>query len=517
MQQALATKASAGIAALGKGKGGKNEHPMVGLARGVFSSVVGPSENKDHTDIGPEHVSDLLSQIHDPANQFHLEEVLGQTNEQLNKVINDAQSVAKTSGTQLYQEDVQRLPGYIDAVKPLIKQGINPLAAPTIQSAISSLPSRPTAVTTAAIEAHKAAQVASEAAAAASKARAVHYTAPPPSKPMSGNYEVGPPEARTTQFVEIRDGKPFNAAGEPMDAATMRNARLVSPGEATAQVRTSAPPTNPNQVLLAKPGVYTSEQIKTAQKLVDQKNTNAALLSHLTPAAIETSARRYHDTGGELPSGMGKEGWAIKAAVMNKEAEMYPGSSLAGNKADFTGFKSALTSLDRQAALTGAFEKTAESNLDIALANSNRVDRTGSPIINKYLLKLKGDYAGDDDTKLLENAVITAANEYGKVISGSTSGQVTDAAKQEAKQLLNEALAKGTFAKVAAQMKQEMGNRRLGFDTQRQELQRAIVRDPDAKTEYVFPDGHKISGTKAQVDAYKADVEAAQKAAAGAK
>lgn len=141
-QQALATKASAGIAALGKGKGGKNEHPLIGLARGVFGSVIGPAENKDHADIGPEHVSDLLSQMHAPENQFRLDEAVGQAGQKL-KALGDTLEAGGGGKAPVYQEDLLNHKDFQAAVAPLVRQGINP--APFIQSFVNRFEPKPTA------------------------------------------------------------------------------------------------------------------------------------------------------------------------------------------------------------------------------------------------------------------------------------------------------------------------------------------------------------------------------------
>ncbi len=127
-----------------------------------------------------------------------------------------------------------------------------------------------------------------------------------------------------------------------------------------------------------------------------------------------------------------------------------------------------------------AFEDTASKNLDIALANSHRNGRTGSPIINEYLQWGQGKLLGNDDIALFNNSIETAANEYAKVTTGMTSGVLSDAARLQAKSMLDKSLADGTFTKVVAQMKKEMENRRNGYDKQIGEIrQRTLGRQDE--------------------------------------
>lgn len=65
------------------------------------------------------------------------------------------------------------------------------------------------------------------------------------------------------------------------------------------------------------------------------------------------------------------------------------------------------------------------------------------------------------------------------MISGSTgSAAATDASRREAEELLNASFSKGTTTKVIAQMKQEMENRRKGFDDQLGQLRQQMKGNP---------------------------------------
>ncbi len=145
LQDALTAKASAGKAALG-GKPGKNDHPMVGLAHSIFDHVIGPSENKKHTDIGPEHVSDLITQMHDKGNIFNAANASEQSGAGVSGIIKEMQDAAKQNNTgPIYQEDVPNHPKFAEVVRPLTSENLNPLQNEGVSSRLSVLPHRPSA------------------------------------------------------------------------------------------------------------------------------------------------------------------------------------------------------------------------------------------------------------------------------------------------------------------------------------------------------------------------------------
>ena len=61
---------------------------------------------------------------------------------------------------------------------------------------------------------------------------------------------------------------------------------------------------------------------------------------------------------------------------------MMPGLDLATAKADFEANKASLTSLQKQRDAIGAFEQTAQKNIDIFLEQAGKVVDTGSPLAN---------------------------------------------------------------------------------------------------------------------------------------
>ncbi len=144
INEALLNKASAGKAALGKP--GKDSHSLVHVANNLFDHVIGPSENKKHVDIGPEHIADLVAKMRDPANRFDIGGASAQAGAGVGAIIKELQDAAKANGTgQLYQEDVPGHPKFAGAVSSLTSEGLNPLTNEGVSSRLSVLPHRPSA------------------------------------------------------------------------------------------------------------------------------------------------------------------------------------------------------------------------------------------------------------------------------------------------------------------------------------------------------------------------------------
>lgn len=218
---------------------------------------------------------------------------------------------------------------------------------------------------------------------------------------------------------------------------------------------------NPEDILL-HPNDFTPEQVKSAEKLMAQRHQPQQPITILTPEALDQSARRYLKSGELPPLGMGDK--STRQNIINRAAELDHDSDIAGSKAEYQAGKSALTSIERQYGVTRTAEKTADKTLSIVEDVSNKVDRTGSPLVNRYLLYLKGQVAGDTETQKLDNAIETASSEYARVIAGGTGNQqLTDAAQAKGKRMLQAAMGKGTMKAVMNQMRQEMAAKNSAY------------------------------------------------------
>lgn len=197
----------------------------------------------------------------------------------------------------------------------------------------------------------------------------------------------------------------------------------------------------------------------------------------LTDEAKAGLAEYVKMTGSLPPLGMGAAAAQDRRDIFNMAFGKgdFTGQDMGTNQATFSANKSAMGKLEGQAGLALAFEKTANKNADLALGLSNKVDRTGSPVVNRFYLKAKGQYAGDPDVAAFEAAVKTFANEYAKVTTGQTGGAaVSDSARAEIDKLINASQTPEQFAAVINLMKQEMRNRAAAYGEQRAEMKNQI-------------------------------------------
>lgn len=184
--------------------------------------------------------------------------------------------------------------------------------------------------------------------------------------------------------------------------------------------------------------------------------------SPLSDVALTITAVNYLKTGSLPTLGMGKDAASSKTAIINKAseiAEKYGAGDIAYNKAVTDANKGALKTMQQRQSTLQAAEQTATKNLDLALSLAKNVPDTGSPIVNRIVRNVANDYLGDPETQSFVNAILTAASEYAKVVSGAFSNQaLTDSARNEAKERISTALTKGQLESVIATMKQEMEN-----------------------------------------------------------
>lgn len=209
--------------------------------------------------------------------------------------------------------------------------------------------------------------------------------------------------------------------------------------------------------------------------------TNSGSDVPITGDAISNAAARYNIDGTLPPMGMGKAAAAGRSAILNKAAELAAASGISandqriaqiGNKAN----TAALSKIQQQQTMIGAFEKNFNMNADIALEYSAKVDRTGVPLANKWINAGKRSIAGDPDLSAYDQAIKSTVNEYAKIVSGSMGN--TALAEGEIKKvegLLNAAQTPAQVNAVINLMKRETQNRMKGFDEEKTSLRASMT------------------------------------------
>lgn len=234
-----------------------------------------------------------------------------------------------------------------------------------------------------------------------------------------------------------------------------------------------------------------------------------APIATLTPAAIDNAADIYNKTG-NLPA-MGRGGDAMRGAILNKAAEKLKaaGKTAEANLVERQAFQADTSSLKNLTKLKDqvfSFEQTANKNLDIALNLSDRADRTGSPVINRWLQAGKKSIAGDPDVAAFDAAIRTAINEVAKVTSGASGGAITsDSARHEIESQLNSYQTVEQVKSVIGVLKQDMSNRRAGIDSQIYDIRGRLDNKPSALPEQGQPAASGIQQPQPQTQPKPSD------------
>jgi hypothetical protein len=204
----------------------------------------------------------------------------------------------------------------------------------------------------------------------------------------------------------------------------------------------------------------------------------------LSKESVINAAARYN-TDGTLPPNLGRgtQGPRQTAQILNEAARQAAERgdtpqaqriAQLANKAS----SAALTKVTTQEAQVGAFEKNFNKNADLAIDASSKVDRTGVPIVNKWINAGKRAVTGDPDLAVFDTAVKATVNEYSKIVSGATGNQAaTDGEIKHINELLNAAQKPEQVVAVINFMKKETGNRMTSFADQKKEIQGNMIQE----------------------------------------
>lgn len=139
----------------------------------------------------------------------------------------------------------------------------------------------------------------------------------------------------------------------------------------------------------------------------------------------------------------------------------------------------ALLQFEKNAAAIQSFEKMLVTNVQVAKELSEKVGRTNSPYLNRPLLELKKNLAGDPDVAeylfQVENVVLPEA---ARILSNpNLTGPQTDAAREEVRKGMSGAMSPEQINRIMDRIVSDAQNRTKGIDEQKAKLIREI-RDP---------------------------------------
>lgn len=167
--------------------------------------------------------------------------------------------------------------------------------------------------------------------------------------------------------------------------------------------------------------------------------------------------------GGSLPPGLSRTsaGSKLVQQVMHRMAEMGGPQAQIANVATVKADESSLRNMTRMADAATSFERTAKENFDLALRESKGAIPTNwGPWINRWVENGETG-AGNPNVPAYVAALLTAANEYAKIMSGSTGAQgSTVDSRREAAELFSPYLNQGQIDRVVSIAETDMANRK---------------------------------------------------------
>lgn len=221
------------------------------------------------------------------------------------------------------------------------------------------------------------------------------------------------------------------------------------------------------------------------------KNATSGGDNVLTGDALDYAAESYRKTG-KMPSlGLGSSGAAgqnrsniikraTELAIGNLSGKSVSQGTLAADvsladQLDVKSAGTALTNISRIASSAEAYENTALRNMEIVKSKMPKGEATNlGPWLDRWVQSGRSEF-GDPDVPPYVTSLVTVANEYAKVMSGSTGAQgSTVDSRREAAELLNAAQTTDQVINVMDVMKQDMENKKSAYRDQASELRGRI-------------------------------------------
>jgi hypothetical protein len=124
-----------------------------------------------------------------------------------------------------------------------------------------------------------------------------------------------------------------------------------------------------------------------------------------------------------------------------------------------------LTQLTKVRGTVSSFEDAFKLDLGNAEEAAKAVPRSSAKLFNSWSQLASANLTDNPDLAAFRVATQTAINQYARLMFSATGGGTsTDSARAHAEDLLNTAMAKGTYAAALGQMKKEVANRVTGLD-----------------------------------------------------
>jgi hypothetical protein len=208
-------------------------------------------------------------------------------------------------------------------------------------------------------------------------------------------------------------------------------------------------------------------------------DTSAHTAGNLNEDALTNAAWRQILLGDSGIRGYNKEAVAQRALIANNVAKIAKDAGVSPQELTTTSgrnkaLQSSLTNLQKQSDVMQKSEQGFQNNLDQALQLSEKLTRSGSPVINKWLLGGRAAI-GDPDVAAFDAAINAASVDYARIMSGQTgAGGTPISTAEEAKQLLRKELSNQSLQAVADVLHRDIMGQQQAVDQQRQTIMSAM-------------------------------------------
>lgn len=195
----------------------------------------------------------------------------------------------------------------------------------------------------------------------------------------------------------------------------------------------------------------------------------------MSDQAIQMAADYARGHGGAMPPGFGRAP-AILAKVYDKMAADSAASgdtmgAITARGAALKANSSALGQIQKLETATNQYANTLDKNLDNLEAAYKKAGNLGSPLLTKVQRAWQQGITGDADTASMVTWLNAVQGEYAKLKSGSLGNAgATNAAMEDAKEVINKNMNEGGIAAVAAAMRAEKENRVAAIAEEKQRL-----------------------------------------------
>ena len=267
-------------------------------------------------------------------------------------------------------------------------------------------------------------------------------------------------EAQNSVIVGFAKQGNYTAAFQAIDAMERQQGKVKSSLEQYTGIKNKSDEmlaaevndVNNNPDSASHMSVKDFQSLKAASEVMHQHNPSFPLLKAQAPlsglppgwtdASLNYQADLYNQTG-QVPSfGFGGAAAQIRTAIINRAAERameagtQPGEIVAG-RAEIKALTTTLAQLEKQKAAVDAFENTAKANGRVLQQLADKVDRTGSPVIERWERAGRREIAGDVDVNNFNAQIQLYRNEVAKILSNpNMTGVLSDTARREAGEFL---------------------------------------------------------------------------------